>query len=649
MRVSYQHANPAAGNESFLLRFRSVGAETPCLLVDAGNGVDLDALTEPDDRLVGICLTHAHLDHYAELADAHRDGAPVFTSPATAAILGDVLDVAGTEYGVEQSTAVTESLTPVDGWTGVTDDVQIHPVPAGHAPGAVGWLVAVDDGAETHNLLATGDFTERRVAGFPGFPAAELPPVDALFLTASTNESFESSLTEAVGTAVEHAHGGARTLVTTSGLVGVHAAYLLSVVVDEYDLRVPIRVVGQVAKLYERLQYDMPGVETITHFEDPRTCLGHGVITIAGPEIPIERSSGRLFGVLRDDPNGSVLQLVGSGVDPVTDAGCTLHDYQLVNHPRRETLTAVHDAVDPIETVIVHAHGGAKEAFNDLDSVVWGTGDTTEYTLYDGTHWRLPPWMNGDRVFYSRERTSVAAYADGDLLGDVSVPTTRRHHDADLDAEGVDTDRLAELLHVAPASGTDAGAASPDDPTADSGTTAGGAASPASAADSEASESSVRTDGAVDPASGSTAEDTREPEDTTMADDDDSPETPTDDSTLPDPSGPIRTTGAQPDAEPDELAREALADSDTTPEEFGAKIERHRSRVAAEREQTDADTAESVDSDADQRGSAEPSDTSSGTDDGEEASEDSDETDDSEEASEVSDETGDAGEASEVS
>lgn len=159
-----------------------------------------------------------------------------------------------------------------------------------------------------------------------------------LFLPAATNETFGESLTEALGTTLEHAHGGAPTLVTTSGLVGAQFAYLLSALVEEYELGVPIRVVGQVAKLYERLDYDCPRVEQISHFTDPRTCLDPGVITIAGPDVPRERSSGRLFGILRDNPNACVVQLVGSGETPMTEGRCTIHGYELVNHPSRQTL-----------------------------------------------------------------------------------------------------------------------------------------------------------------------------------------------------------------------------------------------------------------------------------------------------------------------
>jgi len=113
VRLSFQHANPEYGNESFVLRFGVGDGETPCILVDAGDGVDLDSLLHPTDRLAAICLTHAHSDHYAAISDAHRDNAPIFTSPATAKLLSDVFDVAAVESDINASDAVTAAITPI--------------------------------------------------------------------------------------------------------------------------------------------------------------------------------------------------------------------------------------------------------------------------------------------------------------------------------------------------------------------------------------------------------------------------------------------------------------------------------------------------------------------------------------------------------
>jgi putative mRNA 3-end processing factor len=446
VEVSFQHANPNSGNESFLLRFDRGRGKTVCVLVDAGHGVDVDALLGPDDSLAAICLTHAHLDHYAELATAHRDNTPILTAPATASILTDVFDVASDEYDVRASDAMADAVQPIDDWTTIAPDIEIHPVPAGHVPGGVGFLVRAGDDDETHHLLATGDFTRRRAGGFPGLDPAAIADVDALFLTGATGDTFESSLTDALGTALERARSGSRTLVTTSGLFGSQCAYLLAALVDEYDLGIPLRVVGQVAKHYESLGYDHPAIETIPVFENPRECIGPGIITIAGPEIPHERSSGRLFDAIREDPGACVVQLVGSGEDPLTAGQCTIHDYECVNHPTRETLTAVHNVVEPTETVIVHKHGGAHGAFNDLNSAVWGAGDSTEYTLYDGRSWQSPPWMGGASLADGAGQ-SAQQFAEADLLESFTLPSLERYATPDLEAEGIDTEKIDAYLH----------------------------------------------------------------------------------------------------------------------------------------------------------------------------------------------------------
>jgi len=96
-----------------------------------------------------------HVDHYAELTAAHRGDVPIYTSPATATILDDVFDVATNKYDITASEAVTSAITPIDDWTDVVPDIEIHPVPAGHVPGAVGFLFRVTDDDDTHHILAT--------------------------------------------------------------------------------------------------------------------------------------------------------------------------------------------------------------------------------------------------------------------------------------------------------------------------------------------------------------------------------------------------------------------------------------------------------------------------------------------------------------
>lgn len=550
MRISFHHANPSAGNESFLVRFDTGDDDTACVLIDAGDGVDLDALLGPDDSLAAICLTHAHLDHYADITAAHRTNTPVLTAPATAAVLTDVFDVASDEYDVAVSEGMADAVIPVEDWTSVAPGIDIHPVPAGHVPGGAGFLIRATEDTTTHHLLATGDFTMRRAGGFPGFDPTAFTDINALFLTGSTNDTFESSLTDGLGTALERAHGGARTLVTTSGLFGVHCAYLLAALVEEYDLDIPIRVVGTVAKHYAALDYDLSNVEPIPVFEDPRTCLGPGVITIAGPEIPVERSSGRLFDAIRDDPSACVVQLVGSGETPVTGGQCTIQQYECVNHPTRDTLTDVHDTLDPRETIIVHKHGGAKRAFNDLDSVVWGAGDTNEYTLYDGRHWQLPPWMGGGPLDRSSGRT-LQQVAETGLLDTLTLPTLERHADPDLEAEGIDTTEIDQYLHR----------------------------------NADAAESPDVPDSLTD---NSTTSDTS-PDSTAMTTNADSPDQEPEESTPGTFSGLVETTHANLDTAVDPGMQALLEETGLTPAEFMAAYRSHHQRQAEQTQQTESE------------------------------------------------------------
>ncbi|EJN57805.1 exonuclease of the beta-lactamase fold class-like protein [Halogranum salarium B-1] len=418
--------------------------ETPCILVDAGSGVNLERLLRPTDRLVAICLTHAHFDHYAELTTSHRDSVPIYTSPTTAMLLEEVLAVASAEQGIVTTPETMSAIEPIDDWVTVTEGIEIHPVPAGHTPGAVGFLIRVTENGDTIRLLTTGDFSLTDVAGYPGFPTDDLPPIGALFLTASVQEEFSEELTEALIRILEAANRGSTTLVTVSALSGVHLSYLLAALVDELALEIPIRLVGQVAKLYATLEYEFPQVELSPTFDNPRTCLQVGGITIAGPETPTERSSAHLFAALKKDPNGCLVQLIGSGAPPVLTAGCTVYDFQFSNHPARSELEHVVKTLTPIETVIIHRHGGGAKEFNHLESCVWSPPDTDEHVLYEDGQWQTPPWMNWSGPPRNHSRSLMI----GDLFGEFPLPSLIRVSTPDLEAEGIDLNRIKTALHI---------------------------------------------------------------------------------------------------------------------------------------------------------------------------------------------------------
>lgn len=441
MRVSYHHANPGGGNESVLLKFdREDTDEQSVVMVDAGASVETPHIVGADS-VDALCLTHAHSDHYQSIDRCVGSETRVYASPDTRAILGDVFDVAAVESAGEIAPTVTERFESITGWTEVAPGVEAHPVPAGHTPGAVGFCFRFEDDGETHHILFTGDFTFRRAAGYPGFDTDSLPDVDVLFLTVATDETFPAALSEGLARALQRAHSGSKTLVTTSGLFGVHAGYLLSHLGQQFDREVPVHLVGQAAKLYNALEYDCPNVRATELFTDPRECLEPGTITVAGPEVPTERSSGRLFGRLRNDPGATVVQLIGSGEEPIREAGCTLHDYEVVNHPARAELDTLHDEVSPVHTVVVHRHRGARGEFNDWASCVWSPDDSGQYTLYEDGTWTPPPWMQ--HLPGRRHSNGDGGQRLGELVGSglddlFSLPSLERHDDVDLEHEGID-------------------------------------------------------------------------------------------------------------------------------------------------------------------------------------------------------------------
>jgi len=456
VEVSYEHANPRHGNESFLIRIdEEHTANTPCLLVDAGDGVDLDSLLDDDDYLAAILLTHAHLDHYQSLDDAHRDGAPILASPGTAAILADTFAEGARQYGLTNTDELLARVEAIEDWHDVLGDtVRVHPVPAGHTPGACGFLIRIADDDTQLRLLVTGDFTERDAAGFPGFDANAYPDTDILFLTAATNNELEDSLTEIVATVTERTNAGSKTLCTASGLTGVHLAALFAGVNDELDVRIPVVLAGHVAKLYDALGYHHETATTVPEFAATTECLEHGAVTIAGPEVPIEGSSKRLFEAIADDPSATLIQVQGGNTNSKTgsDFAGTVSAHDFSNHPSEAVLDDVVEAISPTHTVITHQRGRSLDRYKDKwNSFTWATGDRGTEILYRDGDYLAPSWVNDhikQRV-RNREGQLDTTRADDALLDAVeSIPALSRHDGINLPREGVDVERLRAQLHL---------------------------------------------------------------------------------------------------------------------------------------------------------------------------------------------------------
>ena len=444
MNVSFQHLNPWRGHDSTLLTFSGgVSDQSTHLLVDAGMNVDIDGAIPDGEHLAATLLTHAHLDHYRTLAANARDGAPVYTTAATANLLEQVLSESEKHHDVGEVDAVIDRVQPIDGFTRVGRNVEISPLPAGHVPGAASFVVRFSDGDRRRHVLLSGDFTFRRAAGYPGFPD-DLPfDVDVLFVNAATDDGFESTVTDVVGEALELANAGKPVLVTAGGLTGLHLAYVLGHAGPELGRSVPVRLVGQAAKLYDLLEYDVANVSTARTFTDPSDQIEPNTITIAGPEVPIEGSAKRLFEVIKDDPSAALVQVTTSGLDPVSSASCTVSSYELSNHSTPGCLDRLVSNLQPIHVVLKHTRrlDHFKERYDA--SFVWANDDCFEQTLYADGEWIAPPWMSehGVRAVRGSRDTFGDLFPSGEF-GSVTLPKLDRYEEVDLAAEGLHVDEL---------------------------------------------------------------------------------------------------------------------------------------------------------------------------------------------------------------
>lgn len=452
MNISFQHTNPAAGHESTLLRVTPDDEDSYWFLIDAGDSVSPTAFLGPDTTLDGVFLTHAHTDHYVSLSHvlANDGDTPLYTSPATATVLELVYAEADRYRNLGTVDAITEALTPIDTWTTLADGVYVLPVPAGHTPGATGFLFRIDDpqNQDTITVLATGDFTTRPVAGYPGLTIPDSIAIDVLIANATTTDDFEATLSTASEILLERALGGATTLVATSGLTGVHIAYLLGYLVDELDRQLTVHLVGQAAKLYTALDYDVPFVTTHAHFEHTDEVLAPGAITIAGPEAPTQGSTSRLYGVIEDNPDAVFVQLTTSDVAAADGAACATHYFALSNHPTEAQFIETVDANLPRQFVLKHVPPEqAKSLGASFENLFhWTNDDTREHVLYEDGAWPAPPWVSDGEANRIRRRNyqdSGSRLVIDRPLDQLPEPPVARQSPA-LATEGLDVPALTD-------------------------------------------------------------------------------------------------------------------------------------------------------------------------------------------------------------
>ncbi|WP_230890108.1 MBL fold metallo-hydrolase [Halobacterium sp. KA-4] len=397
MNISFKYANRS--NTSVLLKFDGIiDNQTLCLLVDAGEGTDVDSLINEDENefLAGILLTHLHLDHYISLDENLRDNTRIYTSKENEKILNTVLSEANSNRTNSFNThQIQSSVTPITDSITIGDALTITPVPAGHTPGATGFYIQFGSDGDTETILITGDFTRRTVAGYSGLPLHE---TDTLILTGATADSFQDSITSALDKALEHGVSGSPTLVTASGLNCVHFTYLLGHLLDRTSSPSQVNIVGQAAKLYDALGYAVPNVNSIQEY-DAGNVVGESYITVSGPDIPNSGGAKLLFDEIRHDPNAGLIQLVSGDRGDIADSQCTINRYVTVNHPTMETVENTIELLNPEQAIITHQTGDNLERYRDqLPTAVWAPKDNQTYTFYKDGEWTPPHWINKETL-----------------------------------------------------------------------------------------------------------------------------------------------------------------------------------------------------------------------------------------------------------
>lgn len=452
MQISFHHTNPAAGHESTLLKIHPHDSDPYWYLIDAGKSVTPAAFMDSEETLDGVFLTHAHSDHYESLGSVLSATAdtPLFTSPGTAAIIEQVYAEADTHRNLGNAEKITTSLTPVDSWTSLTDEVDILPIPAGHTPGAAAFLFRIDDlsrNNETVTLLATGDFTTQSVAGYPGISIPAGVQIDIMIANATTNDNFNTNLETAISTIVERSLAGSTTLVAGSALTGIHIAYLLNQVLANADRKLPVNLVGHGAKLYEALGYDLPFVTTHKQFDHTDDVLTPGGITIAGPETPDSGSTQRLFGVIKNDPDAVFVQLSTAGLDGISSIGCTTHQFKLANHPTETQFIEWIGQYLPRHLILKHVPPTATKTITaSFDSLLhWENDDTNEHRLYDDGDFLGPAWMSEASVQRIQKRNFMESETRMLLDGPIEeLPTAPLGRDSNTAVESFDVNSILE-------------------------------------------------------------------------------------------------------------------------------------------------------------------------------------------------------------
>lgn len=425
MQISFHHTNPAASHDSTLLKVTPRDEDPYWYLIDAGESVSPAAFTGPETSLDGVFITHAHRDHYASLGDVLSPDVPLYVSQPTGEILRQAYREADRYQDLGNSEVIAESITPIETWTELTDGIYVLPIPAGHTPGAAAFLFRIDDlqyNNETVTILATGDFTRHPVAGYPELTIPESIDIDILIANAATTPAFPENLSNAAETILERGLSGATTLVAAGALTGIHIAYVLGHLTEELQRSLPIHLVGQAAKLYAALDYDVPSVSLHPEFDHTDDVLNPGVVTIAGPDAPTDGSTKRLFGVIKDNADAVFIQLMTSSPDRVDGVACATHHIELSNHPSEQQFLAFIQDNLPRHLIFKHVTSDeARTLGSNFDNLFhWENDDMDPHRLYDDGEWPAPSWLNDGTATRIQQRN----YQEGGTRMPIDGPIT---------------------------------------------------------------------------------------------------------------------------------------------------------------------------------------------------------------------------------
>ncbi|MFB6283788.1 MAG: MBL fold metallo-hydrolase [Halobacteria archaeon] len=394
MQIKFQKINPRSGDESVLIKVVTDGyQDNPCILIDSGKNVDATKHINDNEYLAAILLTHPHIDHYLTIDKNLQDGARIHTSKQTKQILKHSFDK---NPELNSKNHILEKIQTVEDWSQITPEIEVKPIPAGHAPGAVSYYIDING----ERILSTGDFSFESMGGWPGFPQIhEIPEIDALFVnTVSSENPGGGGFTKPVEKILDMAISGSDTVVAANTTNCLTVTYLLGKLIQLKNLGLSVCVAGTPASLYQEFGYQLDKVEAVEEFGHPSDLLdSYDIVVASGPTLK-HGSSARIFEEVKSDSTSFVAQILAGDSREVGQTQCTFSRFRPDTHADFPDVCRLVDEVKPMHAVVMH---GDHKPVEDVEDVfVWSEDTSNKHVLYtDRDGWKPMPWLEvGDRI-----------------------------------------------------------------------------------------------------------------------------------------------------------------------------------------------------------------------------------------------------------